>query len=286
MFKSGEWKEYNDKLVKRGEVLIDLGFLKNEMQELGKMNENKIGRPYQYSESLFKFLGYLYAFVRNYRIIEGLCRALRKIIPNFPTPDHSTIQRRLRYEFENKKIAGNMLIVDSTGFRMGRATEYVEYRHRLRRSKRWVKLHIITDGKKIVRFIITKNNVGDSPAFREMFKTLKKELENVDVVIADTAYDSRENFNLIANSGIKPLIKVRKNSSTLSKRAPSRRMAVIKQRDPLWCKKSGYSKRWLVESVFSSIKRLFGETLSSRNFIYALRELAILVSLFNLFHSL
>jgi len=55
MFKSGEWKEYNDKLVKRGEVLIDLGFLKNEMQELGKMNENKIGRPYQYSESLFKF---------------------------------------------------------------------------------------------------------------------------------------------------------------------------------------------------------------------------------------
>jgi len=55
MFKSGRWKEYNDKLVKRGEVLIDFGFLRREKQELNKMNENKRGRPYRYSESLFKF---------------------------------------------------------------------------------------------------------------------------------------------------------------------------------------------------------------------------------------
>ncbi len=250
------------------------------------MNENKRGRPYRYSESLFKFLECFYAFVKNYRIIEGLCRALRKIIPNFPTPDHSTIHRRLKAELSNDKIAGNMLIVDSTGFRLGRTNEYVEYRHRLRRRKKWIKLHIITDSKKIVRFIITKNNVGDSPAFREMFKTLKNELKDVDILLADSAYDSRENFNIISQYGIKPLIKVRKNSSTLSKGSPSRRLAVREQRDAMWSKKSGYTKRWLVESIFSSIKRLFGETLSSRRFSYALREPAILVSLFNLFHSL
>ena len=56
MFKSGKWKGYNDKLVKRGEVLIDLGFLRSEVQGLNKMNENKRGRPYRYSESLFKIL--------------------------------------------------------------------------------------------------------------------------------------------------------------------------------------------------------------------------------------
>ena len=100
MFKSGRCKEYNDKLVKRGEVLIYLGFLKDMDKELEELNKGKRGRPYRYGEGLFKILGYFYSFVKNYRIIEGLCRALRKIIPNFPTPDHSTIHRRLKYEIK------------------------------------------------------------------------------------------------------------------------------------------------------------------------------------------
>ena len=146
-----------------------------------------------------------------------------------------------------------MLIVDSTGFRLGR-------------RKKWIKLHIITDGKKIVKFIITKNSVGDSSAFREMFITLKSELKDVNVVIGDSAYDSRDNFNLIAQHGIKPLIKVHKNSSTLSKGSPSRRATVREQRDANWSRNSGYTKRWLVESVFSSMKITFGESLYSRKF--------------------
>ncbi len=286
MFKRGGWREYNEKLVRRGEMLIDIRFLEDMEKELEELNKGKRGRPYKYSEGLFLFLAYLYAFVRNYRILEGLCRAFSRIVKEFPVPDHSTIHRRLKASVREVEIEGNVLIVDSTGFRMGRTTEYVEYRHRLRRRKQWVKLHIVTDGKKVVRFVITKNNTGDSPVFRKLFKALKNELKNVEVIIADSAYDSRENFNLIANSGIKPLIKVRKNSTALAKGSPSRRNAVIEQKEPLWNKKSGYSKRWRVESIFSSIKRTFGEALSSRKFYYAARELAILISIFNLFHSL
>ena len=141
--------------------------------------------------------------------------------------------------------------MDSTGFRLGRAREYIEYCHRLRRRKKWIKLHIVTDGKRVVRLTITKNSIGDSPAFREMSNTLKNKLKDVNVLIADSACDSRENFNLTANCGAKPLIKVRKNSTTLAKGSSFRRMAVIEQRDMLWSKKSGYSKRWLVESFFS-----------------------------------
>ena len=90
----------------------------------------------------------------------------------------------------------------------------------MRRRKKWIKLHIITDGKKVVRLVITKNNIGDSHAFRQMFKTLKKELKDVNVLIADSAYDSRQNFNLVAEYGIKPLIKVRKNSKSIAKGSP------------------------------------------------------------------
>jgi len=37
------------------------------------MNSGKKGKSYKYGESMFVFLGYLYAFIRNYRILEGLC---------------------------------------------------------------------------------------------------------------------------------------------------------------------------------------------------------------------
>ena len=40
------------------------------------------------------------------------------------------------------------------------------------------------------------------------------------------------------------------------------------------------------QSVFLSMKRLSGETLSSRKFSYAIRELIIIASLFNIFHTL
>ncbi len=98
---------YNAKLVRRGEILIELDFLNNMGEELKMMNRGKKGRSYKYGDSLFVFLGYLYAFIRNYRILEGICR-----------------------------VSSNMVISDSTGFKMGRATEYIEYRYKLIRRKK------------------------------------------------------------------------------------------------------------------------------------------------------
>ena len=283
------WKDYNEKLVKRGGILLNLDFINRIDEELKEMNKGKKGRPYEYTNSLFGFLGHLNLFIHNYRILEGICKSLAEIIPGFPTPDHSTIQRRLNGKFERMDIKGDILIVDSTGFQIGRTTEYVEYRHKLRRRKKWIKLHIITDGKRIVEIEITASNVGDSPVFRRMFKRLKTLPEKMGIkvtMIGDTAYDARENFNIVSEDGHRPLFKVRENSTTLSRSSPARRKAVIEQRDKDWSKKSGYTKRWLVESIFSAMKRLFGEKISSRKFVYAVRELLIMVSLFNIFHSL
>ena len=109
--------------------------------------------------------------------------------------------------------------------------------------------------------------MGDSPTFTEMFKTLRKEVKNVRVLIADSAYDSRENLNLLAEQGIKPLIKVRKNSRTIAKGSPCRRMAVIEQKDPSWNISSGYTKTFFRKEG-------------------SLRELSILLYIFNAFQSL
>ena len=48
MEKKRNWKEYNERLVKRGEIFISIDFIKNWKKELEKMNKNKKGISYQY----------------------------------------------------------------------------------------------------------------------------------------------------------------------------------------------------------------------------------------------
>jgi hypothetical protein len=81
-------------------------------------------------------------------------------------------------------------------------------------------------------------------------------------VLADGAYDSRENFNFLSQSGIKPVIRV--NSVARSMGCPSRRDAVLEQRalgPRAWSKVHRFGFRWVVEGVFSVVKRGFSECL-------------------------
>jgi len=50
------WKEYNEKLVKRGEILFSTEFIENWKRELSSMNEKKRGHPYEYPNSYMQFL--------------------------------------------------------------------------------------------------------------------------------------------------------------------------------------------------------------------------------------
>ena len=50
------WKEYNKKLVKRGEILFSVEFIEKWMRELDSMNENKRGHIYEYLSSYMQFL--------------------------------------------------------------------------------------------------------------------------------------------------------------------------------------------------------------------------------------
>ena len=80
-------------------------------------------------DSSFTFLGYLYTFIRNYRMLEEPCRELKELVHHFPTPGHSTIQRGIMglvLKVERVDMSGNMLIVDYTGLRLGSSTEYVD----------------------------------------------------------------------------------------------------------------------------------------------------------------
>jgi len=85
---------------------------------------------------------------------------------------------------------------------------------------------------------------------------------NVRRVLADGAYDSRANFNLLSQSGIKPVIRVRVNSVARGMGCPSRRDAVLEQRalgSRAWSQVHRFGFRWVVEGVFSVVKRVFSE---------------------------
>jgi len=42
-----DWKSIDEKLIKRGEILLSLDFLKDYDNELRIMNNNKIGHPFK-----------------------------------------------------------------------------------------------------------------------------------------------------------------------------------------------------------------------------------------------
>ncbi len=69
-------------------------------------------------------------------------------------------------------------------------------------------------------------------------------------------------LDIYTDNGILPCIKVRKNAKVRWKKGNIfRNLSVLAQRNDLqkWKDSVSYGQRWIVETVFSCIKRTFGE---------------------------
>ena len=88
-----------------------------------------------------------------------------------------------------------------------------------------------------------------------------KQNKIVNTAIVDGSYDSNKNFQFLSFKGIEPAIKVRKNSRCRKTNHYIRNKTVKMQKNNLqeWKGSVRYGQRWIAESVFSFIKRLFGE---------------------------
>ena len=89
------WKNYNESLVKRGEILLDFDVIDNWNTELIEMNMNKKGRKFVYPDSFIKLLGYMRVYFHlPYRQTEGVVREhASNTLPSIP--DYSNISRRI-----------------------------------------------------------------------------------------------------------------------------------------------------------------------------------------------
>ena len=96
------WKEYNEHLIRRGEILFSLDFLE-KWDEIEKMNKGKRGRPYEYPESFAVFMKILHDCIHIRYFIIAVDSSNRHIGISIG-PVNATV--------ENCYVAGNMFGID------------------------------------------------------------------------------------------------------------------------------------------------------------------------------
>ncbi len=143
--------------------------------------------------------------------------------------------------------------------------------------------------KKILSMKVTDEHVHDSKVLPELVENIIKS-DNMTAAAAigklfgDGAYEGNDIFRYLADKGILPCIKVRKNAKVRWKKGNIlRNLSVLAQRNDLqkWKDSVSYGQRWIVETVFSCIKRMFGEYVYSVKLKNMIQEMMLKASLYN-----
>ena len=291
------WANYNESLVRRGEILLDFDVMDNWDSELVNMNKHKKGRKFVYPDSFMKLLGYMRAYFHlPYRQTEGVVREhAATTLPSIP--DYSRICRRINrlnikiIDDDNSSLHDDYVVIaiDSTGIKVTNRGEWIRHKWNVKRG--YLKIHVAVDikRKRILSLQVTSEQVHDGKVLPELIRDIAiKQNKEIDTAIMDGSYDSNKNFQFLSFRGIKPAIKVRKNARIRKDNHYLRNKTVKIQKNNLqeWKDSVSYGQRWIVESVFSCIKRMFGEYVSAIRFENMVKEMILKASLYNLFQTI
>ena len=285
-----DWKETDERLIRRGELILDPSLMKNHVNELKTMNKHRIGRPYTLSNSYIKLLTAVrYLYGMPYRQLEGFTNALHRLVPDMPTGDYSGLRKRiLRQPTDPYKDLKNTtepvtIAVDSTGISVHKAGGWVERKHG--KKRRYIKLHfaVNVETHEVVAMEVSTDDTHDVRALPGLVEGSGKNAR-VSRLLGDGAYDSSRVYDLLESLGIGVVVKPKRNGRS-DRGHPDRCRAVELVRSmgyEGWAKLTGYGGRWAVETAYSTFKRLFGEHSLARSFEGIARELAGKVSLYNM----
>jgi hypothetical protein len=290
------WPSYNQSLVRRGEILLGFDVIDNWDTELKEMNKDKVGEPFHYPNTFLLLLGYAKVYFHLlYRQTEGIAQAHAKgKVPSIP--HYTTINRRInRLDIKikdnksNKELEDDYLIIaiDSTGIKVTNRGQWIRDKWNIRKG--YLKIHIAVDmkSKKILSLKVTDEHIHDSKALPILVDDVIKSDDNVTAIckiFGDGAYDNNEIFRYLSDNGILPCIKVRKNAKVRWKKGNIlRNLSVISQKKDFqkWKDSVSYGKRWIAETVFSCIKRTFGEYVYAVRLKNMIQEMMLKASLYN-----
>lgn len=263
-----DWPLCNERLVKRGEYLLDFNFVEGWNDELARKNAGKEGAKYKFPDSLIELQAIWHAKHICYRMIEGMTRELCEIgqLPDYN--DYSTVNRRVnKLAFILAPPQGDKIFVfsDGTGMQAVAGGEYLREKYG-KKNRRWVQIIILGDAKTHEPVSYEVNIIQESEAEsteRQLATLLKK---GVSIIAAggDGSMDSMSLWKFLDDKKIKPIIKPDKNAIEDSDSAL--RNKEVKDRNKYgykkWAKKRGYGHRWpATEGIFGATKCIFGEQL-------------------------
>jgi len=139
--------------------------------------------------------------------------------------------------------------------------------------------------KKILSIKVTDEHAHDSKMLPELVDEIidSDSITTIGKLLADGAYDGNDIFRRLADNGILPCIKVRRNARVKKTNHIFRNLSVMFQKNNLqeWKDSVSYGQRWIAETVFSCIKRTFGEYVYSIKFKNMVKEMLLKASLYN-----
>jgi len=172
--------------------------------------------------------------------------------------------------------------IDSSGFSCSSFSNYCNFMHNTNQTHDWIKSHISvgTKTKIIAATSVTKSNVHDSTQFETIYSKLEK-IYKISRIFADMAYNNRKIIDRICGSGAIPFIPFPKNVRAKTTSSKYYKKAYRFFRDYPREFYNIYHKRSVVESVFGSIKKRFGETIKSKLYTSQVNELLCKIASYN-----
>jgi hypothetical protein len=266
------WPAYNRQLIKRGEYLLELKWVKSWPKELKEMNTGKVGRPYEFPESLIKLQAVWHVKQISFRSIEGVTRQLFSLsaLPAFNTYTN-TCRRTNELETALQIPEGDTLrlFCDGGSFQVVEGGEYLREKYG-KKNRKWVQIVFWGDPKSKEPVSFEVNIVQDSELESGKRQLQKLVDGGIDVEAAggDGAFDEVDFWNWLDSNGIEPVIKPDRNARDDSD-SPVRNRNVKERKKKghkRWSKKHGYGFRWpATEGILSAVKRIFGEHVSARS---------------------
>jgi|GEM_PF-2108595 len=303
------WQKINYGKTRQFLVLLDKSVLNEETQRLKTQNRNKEGAKFRYSDGLIEFIYMMGIYFKmDLRKLQTFCLLFGRNM-NIPAPDYTTINRRVhKLNMIQKYISKHRhqqfcVIVDASGMHTTNRGEWLRCIHKkgvIKSINGFVKFLISVDAdtQEICGFQVFNDSEGETKYLMEvLLQAVENKGQPIDVLFGDGAYDSYNIFEMLKEVGITPIINIHNNAdlqlddmdNTRKRRrnigkTPERTLVArgqLKDKDE-WKRKNKYGRRWIVESVFSAFKRMFGQDILSKNKKFLYNEMMAKVNLYNL----
>ena len=306
------WTKYNQGLVNRG----DFTFMINQAVLAPVEQTGKAGHPKEYSDALILVLAAIREFTGlPFRQLVGYAKMLVGLF-GVKLPAYSTLCKRMQklqvlLNIDRARLSkqGAYLLVDSTGLKLSGEGEWKVRKHGTSKRRSWVKLHISVDfnSEQILSYAATPDNITDGAATPSLLDSAIQETK-IKQLIGDGAYGSHRLYQEVeAERGVSLLSPPHKNAKLHVKFAathPGRGGSGGKYADLVdekgwethneylrscmhlgwdeWKNHVGYHKRSLVETTMWRLKSAFSSRLKSRCKANQQTEIAIRISLLNM----